>query len=112
LKFLPNEIGNLKNLEMLQLKYNWLDSLPDSLGNCVQLKFLYLNRNNLSELPESLGNIAGLKEVYVAGAGQVVLIPESFCDLRLLEVLEIDLRTVVPMCLYVKQTNRLTIIQK
>jgi Leucine-rich repeat (LRR) protein len=112
LHFLPETLGNLKKLENLQLNYNWLDSLPESIGGCEKLKFIYLNRNNLHALPESLGLIKGLKEIYLVGAGQLILIPENFCDLRRLELLEIDMQCVLPTCLLVQQTNRLTIIQK
>ena len=111
LRALPKEIGQLQKLEMLQVKMNWLDSLPETLGECKQLKFVHLNRNNLRELPESMGKIVGLKEIYLAGAGQLVAVPESFCELRMLEILEIDFQTVIPSCLAVKQTNRLQIIQ-
>lgn len=76
------------------------------------MKFIYLNRNNLHYLPESLGLIKGLKEIYLYNAGQLIEIPESFCDLRRLEILEVDMQSVIPTCLLVKQTNRLTIIQK
>lgn len=112
LRSLPNEIGQLKKLEMLQLKFNRLDSLPETIGNCENLRFLYLNRNNLKEIPESVGKISQLREIYLSGAGQLVQLPESFCELRLLDILEVDIFTVIPICLLVQQTTRLTIIQK
>ena len=96
----------------MQLNYNWLESLPESIGTCENLKFIYLNRNNLHDLPESLGLIKGLKEIYLVGAGQLMSIPENFCDLRNLEILEVDMQCVIPTCLLVRQTNRLIIIQK
>lgn len=112
LRMLPTEISQLQKLEMLQLKMNWLDSLPTSIGECKQLKFIYLNRNNLTRIPESIGQITGLREIYLAGAGQLVQIPESFCNLRMLEVLEVDQHSVIPTCLLVRQTSRLSIIRK
>lgn len=112
LVFLPEEIGNLKKLEVLQLKYNWLVSLPETISNCENLQFLYLNRNNLQSLPIGMEKLLHLKELYLAGAGQLVEIPESLCELRHLEILEIDQTSVIPTCLLVIQTSRLTIIQR
>lgn len=112
LHVLPSEICKLKKLENLQLKMNWLDSLPFCMGDCQSLRFLHLNRNNLHEIPESIGRISHLQELYLSGAGFLVRLPDSFCNLRLLEILEIDVQTVVPTCLLVRQTTRLTIIQK
>jgi Leucine-rich repeat (LRR) protein len=110
LKVLPNSMGNLSELKNLYLQYNWLDSIPATLGNCIKLEFLNLNRNNLKEIPESIGQIKSLKEIYLVNAGFLVDLPESFCNLRRLEILEIDDRVAIPPCLLVYQTNRLKII--
>lgn len=112
LTFLPSSIGTLKKLENLQLKFNSLITLPDELGDCSELKFLHLNRNYLNLLPASIGRLSKLKEIYLSGAGQLLEVPESFCDLRYLEILEIDQSTVVPSCLMVLRANRLTILQR
>jgi leucine-rich repeat protein SHOC2 len=111
LKALPPSIGQLKNLKNLYVHYNWLDSIPESIGGCEALEFVNLNRNNLQRIPESLGKIKGLKELHLVNAGFLVDLPETFCDLRMLEVLEIDQRVAIPPCLLVYQTNRLKIIQ-
>ncbi len=109
---LPPEIGQLEKLESLQLKFNWLDSLPRSIGNCSSLKFIFLNRNQLTTLPDEMGKISGLQEVYLSGAGYLLQVPESFCSLRRLEILEVDQLAVIPNCLLVYQTNRLRIIRR
>jgi len=111
LKVLPASLGQLKNLKNLYVQYNWLDSIPESIGDCEALEFVNLNRNNLQRIPESLGKIKGLKELHLVNSGFLVHLPETFCDLRMLEVLEIDQRVVIPSCLLVYQTNRLKIIQ-
>lgn len=112
LKALPVEIGNLKNLKNLQLNFNWISFIPTEIGNCTSLEFVSLNRNDLTYLPESMGKLTRLKELNVANAGNLVAIPESFCNLRMLELLEIDQFTVIPTCLIVMQTNRLRILQR
>lgn len=111
LKTLPGSIGQLKNLKNLYVHYNWLDSIPESIGGCEALEFVNLNRNNLQRIPESLGKIKGLKELHLVKAGFLVDLPETFCDLRMLEILEIDQSLAIPPCLLVYQTNRLKIIQ-
>ncbi|XP_074602182.1 uncharacterized protein LOC141855891 [Brevipalpus obovatus] len=45
LKFLPLQIGMLKNLVSLNLSHNNLKYLPFTLANCVKLKELYLSNN-------------------------------------------------------------------
>ncbi|MBL4649759.1 MAG: leucine-rich repeat domain-containing protein, partial [Aureispira sp.] len=46
---LPESIGDLENLEHLDLGYNQLKSLPESIKNLKKLKLLKLERNKLSE---------------------------------------------------------------
>jgi len=109
---LPSTIGSLKNLEILELKFNQLTSLPDEITDCEKLKFVYLNRNNLEALPSDLGKLTSLKELYLAGSGALVNVPESLCDIRNLEVLEIDGAVAVPPCILVLKANRLQLIQR
>jgi Leucine-rich repeat (LRR) protein len=105
-------IGKLDKLENLQLQFNQLKYLPPTLGMCRNLRFIYLNRNNLEEISDDFGQLTNLKELYLAGSGPMTLITEKLCDLRMLEILEIDTYTAMPPCLLVLQANRLQIIVK
>ena len=52
---LPDSIGDLRNLQKLDLSgNNGLTSLPDSICNLRNLELLYLSENNLTSLPDSL----------------------------------------------------------
>jgi Leucine-rich repeat (LRR) protein len=108
---LTDSIGKLKNLKVLQVRFNRLEALPAGLGDCEKLSLLYLNRNNLTALPEEMGSLKQLREIYLAGSGALNQLPESFCDLRYLEILEISQSTVLPACLLVLKANRLQIIE-
>jgi len=108
---LPVEIGKLKKLKSLQLTFNWISFIPQEIGNCSSLELVYLTRNNLTELPETFGKLTRLKELGVSNAGNLVLLPESLCNLRMLELLQVDAYTVLPPCLLVLRTNRLRIVQ-
>jgi Leucine-rich repeat (LRR) protein len=109
---LPQTIGNLKELVVLKVNYNWLESIPESIGECTNLGFIHLNRNNLTALPSSLSNLSRLKELYLASAGPLLDVPESLCDLRYFELIEIDNSIALPACMYVLQANRLQIVKR
>ena len=60
---LPESIGNLVNLQELDLGWNNLISLPESFGNLVNIRKLHLWGNKLTSLPESFGNLVNLQEL-------------------------------------------------
>lgn len=107
---LPDSLGNLKKLENLQLDFNQLDSLPESIGECINLRYFSLNRNFLKELPSSMGHLHKLRDLKLVNAGPLLDVPEELCNLRNLEVLEVDRTIALPQCLLVLQTTRLRII--
>jgi len=61
---IPVEIGNLTNLNNLNIQMNQLSgSLPKELGNLTSLQYLYLNDNQLIDsIPKEIGNINTLIE--------------------------------------------------
>jgi Leucine-rich repeat (LRR) protein len=109
---IPSSIGKLKKIFKIRLEFNFLTELPAEIGECESLSLLYLERNNLTKLPEELGKLNQLKEIYLASAGVLIDVPETFCYLRFLEIIEIDGTTAIPPCLLVLRANRLKIIQK
>ena len=58
LQTLPNNIGDFKLLEELNVSSNSIDILPDSICTLPKLKFLYLSQNKLKMLPMELGLIS------------------------------------------------------
>ena len=68
MKFKPESIGQLQNLEVLNIDNNKLEYLPESIGNLKNLEHFGLIGNCLTQLPESIGNLNGLKsDIYVYG---------------------------------------------
>ncbi|KAL7215787.1 hypothetical protein ACSBR1_027852 [Camellia fascicularis] len=56
------EIGNLINLEQLDVSRNMLSGkIPSTLGSCVKLRFLFIQSNNFwGTLPSSLSYLRGI----------------------------------------------------
>ena len=64
---LPNSIGEFVNLEAILLQ-NIVTSIPDQIGNLKNLNFLSLPNNpKLKTLPESLGNCENLSLINLQG---------------------------------------------
>jgi len=99
---LPDSIGELKNLEKLQLgstiselerrafqNGNWLRTLPSTFGWMVNLQKLHLDENQLVELPENFGSLVNL-EWADFGQNRLESLPQSFCSLRKLWFLQLS----------------------
>ncbi|CAN2041547.1 hypothetical protein GMMP15_530005 [Candidatus Magnetomoraceae bacterium gMMP-15] len=54
LEKIPVEIGELKNLQLLDLSSNKLTSLPAEIGELKNLLSLYLSSNKLTSLPKEI----------------------------------------------------------
>jgi len=112
LSSLPDSIGNLTNLEKLNVEHNKLTSLPDSIGNLINLKKLLLSNNTLTGLPDSIcdlknlivlglemnwlaslpnnfGNLTNLTELYL-GSNELASLPNNFGNLTKLTELYLD----------------------
>jgi Leucine rich repeat/WG containing repeat len=57
---LPNEIGELVNLTVLNLSGNELIQIPNDITKLAHLKTLDLRKNNLSDLPSGITNLTEL----------------------------------------------------
>ena len=66
---IPTAIGDLSNLQVLQLGGNQLSgSIPSDLGDLSGLRALRLNQNNLSgSIPSQLGNLSNLQFLDMSG---------------------------------------------
>jgi len=81
---ITENIGNLKNLEILDLSYNSIDSLPKAIGGLEKLRELNLHSNDLISIPEEIGNLKNLKEFRIT-FNELTSLPESIGNLYNLE---------------------------
>jgi Leucine-rich repeat (LRR) protein len=110
---LPEEMGNLKNLKILELKMNqisgtipasiwdltdltWLSlrsnqligTIPAEIGNLTNLKVLYLFENQLEgSIPAGIGELVQLQELHLARNQLTGTIPSELGNLRDLTIL-------------------------
>lgn len=77
---LPERIGELVNLKLLNIYANQLRTLPDSIGNLIQLESIYLDENNLTKLPDTIGNLVNLTTLSVY-KNKLTRLPETIGNL-------------------------------
>lgn len=61
LRNVPTSIGQLQNLEYLDLSFNLIHEIPKEIRNCNQLKKLRVASNSLKELPQSFSHLQNLE---------------------------------------------------
>eukprot|EP01018_Ginkgo_biloba_P026301 Gb_06231 [translate_table: standard] len=91
LKELPDEIGELTNLEVLKVGSPLLTTLPSSLGKLCGLIHLGLHRcTGLKCLPNSVGSLKDLAELVILSSG-VEYLPQGVAEMRNLEYLNVSI---------------------
>lgn len=111
LKELPEGIGQLEELRVLDVGNTPLSCLPDALCYCSNLTYLNLTLNRLASLPDRFSELRHLKylnisgnrnkelmsvvakctslEVLIASDNSISTLPSEFCNLTKLRVLEL-----------------------
>lgn len=88
---IPTSIGQLNNLEVLELSFNKLyGTLPIELGNLQNLKLLAFNGNGLNgTIPSSLGKLSNLTQLHLSSNYFSGELPETITNLEQLEILNV-----------------------
>ncbi|MFK8010445.1 MAG: fibronectin type III domain-containing protein [Marinicellaceae bacterium] len=88
---LPAEIGDLSNLELIEINFNQLSgTIPSEIGNLSNLKDLRLVDNQLSgSIPSSIGNLSDLQILLLARNELTGPIPSSIGNLSNILILQL-----------------------
>ena len=84
-KLLPDALGDLQNLEELDLGRNGIRSVPPQVASLRGLKRLKLDYNDIREVPAFVGELKNLEELSVNANGGTRL-PQSLAGLKGLKV--------------------------
>ncbi|XP_063943682.1 TMV resistance protein N-like isoform X2 [Daucus carota subsp. sativus] len=91
LETLPNTICNLRSLEILNIeRCSGLEALPMAIGNIESLKKIEVRDLTVSKLPESIGSLTKLVELDLSFNKELETLPDTVCNLRSLDILKID----------------------
>jgi Leucine-rich repeat (LRR) protein len=90
---IPLSIGNLTTLDTLDLFGTKVDSLPPTIGELQDLKFLDLSFSQIHYLPLEIGNLSKLEYLIVYDA-DLMLIPETIGGMNSLKVLDLALNQI------------------
>ncbi|MFX1311763.1 MAG: leucine-rich repeat domain-containing protein [Promethearchaeota archaeon] len=86
LTYLPEKIGQLTSLEILDLFHTSISSLPETIGQLTSLQVLCLSRNQLASLPETIGQLTSLEKLELED-NQFESLPETIGQLTSLQEL-------------------------
>jgi len=86
---LPESLGQLTQLQSLNLSHNQLTALSESLGKLTQLESLNLARNQLTSLPEWLGQLTQLQTL-ILSSNQLTSLPKWLGQLTQLRTLSLS----------------------
>lgn len=86
IKSLPETLGDLRKLEVLDLGRNGLTAVPPAIARLSKLKTLRLEYNDLRTLPAFLGNLSNLQEISLDSNGRAVVLPASLANIKGLKI--------------------------
>lgn len=85
---LPPEIGSFAGLKKLDVSGNTITELPEQLCELRELEVLLVKRNALKSLPEKFGQLKLLRELNISG-NSLEKFPPQILSLKKLEILHL-----------------------
>jgi hypothetical protein len=86
---IPEEIGELRNLEFFNVSKNKLESIPDNITGLIKLRAINLGENRLKALPRTIGALPNLV-IIVVNSNHLTSIPREIANLTGLLTLNIS----------------------
>ncbi|XP_036856475.1 leucine-rich repeat-containing protein 28 isoform X3 [Manis javanica] len=86
---IPEEVGDLKELQTLDISTNRLLTLPERLHLCLSLQYLTVDRNQLRCVPRHLCQLPSLNELSMAG-NRLAFLPLDLGRSRELQYVYVD----------------------
>jgi len=77
-----NLIGNLKNLEYLDLSGTGLKEIPSGVYTLKNLKYLSLRSNHIKKVPNNISNLKKLQTLDLSVNEELTSVPKSVCTLE------------------------------
>ncbi|MFB2922126.1 ADP-ribosylation family protein [Aerosakkonema funiforme] len=107
-KAFQEALQNPQETKYLSLYSDRIDTLPPEIGELTQLESLNLNYNNLKDLPEELGRLSNLQELYLVG-NYLDRIPDAICNLTQLRKLDLRENPLAEIC---DRIGKLTLLEE
>lgn len=115
LKFIPEQISQLRNLKILNLNHNEIADFPPFFWDLIQLEELYLDDNKLDDIPEGIGRFLALRKLKLS-RNRLTSVSIRLVDLVHLEILDVSfndlgendlafIKSALPKCLILTYTN-------
>lgn len=89
IKFLPEAIGNLKNLSVLMLWETQIQFLPEAIGNLTNLSVLFISGKQIETLPEAIGNLTNLRGLFISNT-KITALPNRLGELPILQWIDLS----------------------
>ena len=81
ISFIPNEICNLKKLEILYLSCNNIIDIPSEIFNITSLKILILSDNMITIIPSDIRKLINLEKLWLNG-NKIKVLPRELIELQ------------------------------
>jgi Leucine-rich repeat (LRR) protein len=107
LKKLPQNFGNLNQLEDVILNNNEIETLPDSFMQLYKAKYLDLSNNNIKKLPKNIDQLISLNNLNL-NENKIRFLPKNFTKLSQLKFLDLSDNELVVLPEDIEQLNLLT----
>ncbi|MBR3529095.1 MAG: leucine-rich repeat domain-containing protein [Bacteroidales bacterium] len=109
LRHIPPQVFTYRNLRVLDLSRNFIDSIPPQIATLTQLEELNLHRNRIRTVPAEVGRLSQLRKLNLS-RNPILDLPDALSSLSQLEELVIWCTGIVsfpPSFVVLDQTLRL-----